>query len=231
MKIPKALLRSALRHATFFALALLLAAVATSVGYAQRYTGESRMSHLTIEGGGGLTPAVGGTANNVNLGWNVLLGGGYMFNKKMGMLIEYNFNRNGMPDAILRQAQEPGGNYHFWTIAADPIYNYYQGGKLGGYLVGGGGFSRKLVSFTQPFTYTTCDPYFGCYPITQNVVVYHFSSNQPMVDLGTGLTFRFSPYSRTKLFLDARFVKLYTTAAQIPGHNAQLLPVTIGLRW
>lgn len=52
-----------------------------------------------------------------------------------------------------------------------------------------------------------------------------------MVDMGTGLTLHFPHYGRAKFFVDARFVQLYTTQSQVPGHNAQLVPVTFGIRW
>ena len=233
-KIGKSFFVAARRMAFFGLLGLLMVTV-TRIAHAQsyKYAGASNglTSHLTFQGGGGFTPAVGGTSKNINLGWNLGFGGGYMLNKKFGMLIDYNFYHNSIPQAILNQVQEPGGYYHFWSFTADPIYNYWQGSKLGGYAIGGGGFSRKVVSFTQPFQSTYCDPYFGCYPITVNQVVYHFSSNQPVVDLGTGITYRFSPYNRVKFFTEIRYVKLFSTASQIPGQNASLLPITFGIRW
>lgn len=215
-----------------------------------KYTGSDTgvMSHITFEGGGGFTPAAGGTANNVNVGWNILLGTGYMLNKRFGVLAEWNFNRNAIPQKILNTIPpsslppgytlaDVGGNYHFWTATLDPIYNYWMGSKWGGYLVGGGGFSRKLVSFTVPvcgYGYGYGFGYgFGGYgfPVCGNTPYAHFSSNQAVADLGTGFTYRFSPYGRTKLFVEARFDKLYTSQGQIPGRDAQLVPVVIGIRW
>lgn len=225
----------AARQIAFVGLAGLLAVAVTCTARAQspRYTGANTglTSHLTFEGGGGFTIPAGSDSKNINVGYNILLGGGYMLNKRFGALAEWNFNRHAIPNAVLQEAQEPGGNYHFWTASIDPIYNYWIGNKWGGYGIGGGGFSRKLVSFTQPFT--TCYPsYFGCYPVYGNVVVYHYSSNQAMVDIGSGVTFRFSPYNRTKLFMEARVVKLFTSSAtQLPGKNVLLVPVTFGVRW
>ncbi|HEX4020455.1 MAG TPA: hypothetical protein VHX63_04865 [Acidobacteriaceae bacterium] len=230
-KHGKSLFEAAQRMA-FLGLACLLAVVVAHPAFAQHYTGTDNgiTSHLTFEGGGGFVPAAGGTAANVNSGWGIMLGGGYMLNHKVGMMLEYNFDHNNIPNSILSEVDEPGGYYHFWTLTANPIYNYWTGNKLGGYITGGGGFSRKVVSFTQPILVQYCYIY-GCYEGYENSVVYHFSSNQPVVDLGTGITFRLSPYNRMKFFADARFVKMYTTASQIPGHNAQIIPVTFGVRW
>lgn len=224
------------RQIAFIGLVGLLSVAVSSPAQAQtpKYTGANTgiVSHLTFEGGGGFNVPAGSESSNVSTGWNIMLGGGYMLNKKFGALAEWNFNRDAIPGSVLQQVQQPGGNYHIWSASLNPVYNFWQGGKWGAYGIGGGGFSRKLVSFTQP--YTTCYPsYFGCYPITSNVVVAHYSRNQAMVDLGGGLTFRFSPYNRTRLFVDTRFDRYFTgTKLQLPGKSdLYLIPVTFGIRW
>jgi len=58
------------------------------------------------------------------------------------------------------------------------------------------------------------------------------SSNQGMFDVGTGVEFRFSSYSRFKLFVEGRYERFYTPKSNLPpGYNAALVPVMIGVRW
>jgi hypothetical protein len=143
------------------------------------------------------------------------------------MLGEYEFNRNGIPSAILQQVGEPDGNVHTWSLTVDPVWKYKTGGNWGGYVTGGGGFYRQLTSFTQPVLAQGiyCD-FFYCYPVyyTTNVVVSHFSSNQGGVNIGTGFTF--GSWNQAKFYAEARYEWLDT-----PGRGTQIIPVTFGLRW
>src|SRR5579875_2512447 len=63
---------------------------------------QSRWSHLAFEVGGGLTSPVGTAANGTasaphgfeTYGYNFTVGGGWNFNKRFGVLLEYQFNKN-----------------------------------------------------------------------------------------------------------------------------------------
>ena len=188
---------------------------------------QSRWSHLAIEGGGGFTAPLGKSSNDLTWGWNVRGGLGFNFSKKLAVLGEWEFNRNKIPGRILSEVGEPGGNVHTWSLTVDPVWNYKTSGGFGGYVVGGGGFSRQLTSFTEPALAqgVYCD-YFYCYPYyyTTNVVVSHYSSNQGALNIGTGVTF--GHWQNAKLFTEARYEWLDT-----PGHSTQIIPVTFGLRW
>ncbi len=202
-----------------------------------RYTGEGWGKHFVFEGGGGVTPPVSGTQKFANTGFNVLLGGGFRFNDRLSLLAEWNFNRMGVPtDLAIAQAQVPGGNEHIWTAMLNPKFDYIRGGRVDGYVIGGGGFSRQLTTFTAPVVvpcgyggYGYGYGYGGC---SGSVNVAHESSNQGMFDVGTGVEFRFSPYSRFKLFVEGRYERFYTPKSNLPpGYNAALVPVMIGVRW
>jgi hypothetical protein len=188
---------------------------------------QSRWSHLAIEGGGGFTAPLGNSSNDLTWGWNARGGLGWNFSKQFAVLGEWEFNRDKIPGRILSEVGEPGGNVHTWSLTLDPVWNYKTSGPFGGYVTGGGGFSRQLTSFTEPVlaqgVYCT---YFYCYPVyyTTNVVVSHYSSNQGALNIGTGLTF--GHWENAKLFTEARYEWLDT-----PGHSTQILPVTLGLRW
>jgi hypothetical protein len=198
-----------------------------------RYTGEGWSSHFVFEGGGGVTTAGGDTQNYANVGWNALLGAGYKFNHRLSLLAEWNFNWLGVPHSLAYStAQVPDGNEHIWTLDLNPKFDFIQSGRLDGYVIGGGGFSRALTNFTYP-VYVPCGYFYyyggGC---TGNVTVAHTSSNQGNFDIGIGGEWRASPYERGKVFLEVRYLRLFTPNNGLPpGNDANLIPVTVGYRW
>jgi hypothetical protein len=198
-----------------------------------RYTGEGWGKHLVLEGGGGVTPPAGDTQNYANTGWNVLLGAGFKFNDRLSLLAEWNFNRMTVPQTLaFSQAQTPYGNEHIWTVDVNPKFNFIRHDRLDGYVIGGGGFSRALTNFTVPIA-VPCGYYYyyygGC---SGSITVAHTSTNQGNVDIGVGAEWRVSPYDRGKIFLEARYQKLFSPQSVLPpGHDAALIPVTLGYRW
>lgn len=183
-------------------------------------------NHFAAEFGGGFT-APGGDQPDVTYGWNVTAGVGYKFTRNFSILGEWQFNRNKIPGSTLAAVGEPGGYVKTWSLTLDPVLSYKFSDNLGGYFTGGGGFYRKVTSFTEPGIGTGyyCD-YFFCYPYQYqtNVVVSHFSSNQGGLNIGGGLTF--GNWSGGKFYTEARYVWLDT-----PGRSTKLVPVTFGYRW
>ncbi len=194
-------------------------------GNGPRY--QTRWSRLAIEAGGGFTAPAGNSSGDLTWGWNFRGGLGYKFSPKLALMSEYEFDRNKIPGRILFEVGEPGGNVHTWSLTLDPVWNYKTGGRVGGYVTGGGGFYRKLTSFTEPVLAqgVYCN-FFYCYPYyyTTNAVVSHYSSNQGGLNIGTGLTF--GAWYRARFFAEARYEWLDT-----PGHATQIIPATFGLRW
>jgi opacity protein-like surface antigen len=249
MNILHKTLRTALKGAGFVILAAALPVA--GILHAQtdstynnprtpRYKGTSWTDHVVLEGGGGGTAPVGSTTNFANAGFNVLLGTGFRFNNRLSTLAEWNFNRLTVPhDLAAAKAQTPDGNEHIWSATLNPKFDYARNGRFDGYILGGGGFSRALISFTQPIAVPCGYGYgygygfgYGYGACAGSVTVSHHSSNQGMLDAGTGVEFRFSPYNRTKLFLEARYQKYYTPKSSLPpGYDATLIPVTVGIRW
>ena len=205
-----------------------------------RYTGHSWTDHLTLEGGGGVTAPGGGTQKYANTGFNILLGGGFRFNRRLDLLAEWQFNDMGVPRTLSYVvAGTPGGNEHLWTADLNPKYDFLEDSRADAYVIGGGGFSRALINYTAPVTVPCGYGYgygygygFGGYGCAGNVTVAHSSSNQGNLDIGLGGEWKISPYNRGKLFLEARYVKMFTPNRPLPpGYNAMLIPVTFGYRW
>lgn len=204
-------------------------------GYKQypRY-GQPGFHHLAIEAGAGFSSPIGNTTRTQTTGYNVRLGGGWNFTKNFGVLAEYEFHRTGIPNAILAASGAPDGNVHLWGLTLDPVFYYKTTGAWGGYVTGGGGFYRKLTTFTQPvYLGIGCDFYGYCYPQYANVTLSHFSSNQGGANIGLGFTHNVSDQG-AKIFAEARYLFVNSpkpSATQFGSGTVSMIPVTFGIRF
>jgi hypothetical protein len=196
---------------------------------------DSLTDHLAIELGAGLNVPAGNTTTWQAVGYSINLGGGWNFNNRFGVLAEYNFNHANIPINTLTNIGEPDGNVHVWSLTLDPIFYYKTSGRIGGYVTGGGGFYRKLTTFTQPvFLGYYCDYFYGCYPQYSNVTLSHFSSNQGGVNIGTGVTFKPNADGKAKFYAEARYVWVdspTSSASNIGTGTVSMFPITFGFRW
>ncbi len=196
--------------------------------------GENGFHHLAIEAGGGFDAPLGNTKNTQTFGYNFKLGSGYNFSRNFGLLAEYEFNGSGIPNSVLAAQQAPQGNVHVWGLTLDPILYYKTKGAWGGYVTGGGGFYRKLTSFTQPvFAGVVCDFYGVCYPQYSNITLSHFSSNQGGVNIGTGFTHNLGQ-GGAKVYAEARYLwvdSAKSSPTQIGSGTVSVIPVTVGIRF
>lgn len=223
--------------------------------------------HLAFEAGGGFTAPIGNAVNGgftsvlgdgqnygtITWGGNALIGGGYNFSKRFGILGEFQYNSNKIPGrtlSVLYTQLDPavglsdngiftiGGNVHTYSVTAEPIFYYYNSskGKFGGYLIGGGGFYHKSTNLTAPVT--SIDPYFGV-EFTSNQTFSSVSDNALGGNLGTGVYFKpFGEYSSAKIFAEARY-HFVNTPAETPTTSSdtfhtgteELIPVTFGIRF
>jgi hypothetical protein len=196
---------------------------------------DSLTDHLAIEAGVGPGVPVGNTTTWQSVGYNINLGGGWMFNDRLGVLAEWSFNHSNIPQNTLTNIGEPNGNVHVWGLTLDPIFYYKTGGHLGGYVTGGGGFYRKLTTFTEPvYVGDYCSYFYGCYPQYENITLSHFSSNQGGVNLGTGVTYKLNPDGKAKLYAEVRYVWVdapATSANAVGTGTVGMIPITFGFRW
>ena len=113
-------------------------------------------------------------------------GVGYRLMKRVSLMAEYQFMDNKLPGGLIADAGAQGGHAHIWSLTLDPVIDLLPGKKNGVYVTGGGGFYRKVTSFTDPEEVEEC--YYFCYTGVENVVVSHFSSNQGGLNIGFGIT-------------------------------------------
>ena len=191
-------------------------------------------SHIAIDAGAGFNSPIGNDGPYITWGGNFTVGGGLHFARGISLLAEYQLLDNKLPGSFIAASGTgaTGGSSHIWGLTLDPVIDLAPKRTNSIYVTGGGGFYRKLTSFTVQ----VCCDFYGYYV---NEVAAHFSSNQGGLNFGAGFTHRIGgSYSdgNMKLFAEARYLWVNT-----PRYNAftgttpigatELLPVQFGVRW
>jgi hypothetical protein len=175
--------------------------------------------------GGGFTAPIGNTYHYLNTSYDISIAGGRDFSKKLGVLIEYNYDRFGFNGRTLGNQTSlynyyctPAlaltgacpltgldGNSHVWEFNLEPHFNFFTGDSLGAYVLGGVGFAHKTANFTVPAQGTYCDYYYGCYTYQANQTIDKYTSNAPAFNGGVGMTFKPSRFASQRLFVEGRY--------------------------
>ncbi len=177
--------------------------------------------------GGGLTAPVGNTYHYLNTNYAFQVGAGRNFNKKFGVMVQFDYDRFGFNGQTLYNQQtlynyycSPAqaaagtciqvsgldGSSHVWSFSLDPVYNFVSGEKWGAYGVVGVGFFHKTANFTVPETGEYFDPYYGPIEYSANETIDKYTSNAPGFDGGFGITYKPSRFAGERLFAEARYV-------------------------
>jgi hypothetical protein len=200
-------------------------------------------SHLTYEFGGGFNAPTSDSSPYITWGWNFMAGGGYRFDKHFSTNIQYDYVHSKLPGAIIDQAGATGGYVTLWSFTLNPMYEFNPKSAITFYAVGGGGFYRKVTSFTDPIPQYYCQYFYGCGVIITDAVVGHFSSNQGGWNVGGGIEHRFAGWNgdgKMKVFAEVRYLDVLSPAVTTEpnglgtttiGEDTKIIPVTIGLRW
>jgi len=211
-------------------------------GYGHGYHSHSLGSHLAFEAGGGFNGPVGSSSNDITWGGNITVGAGYRFSQRVSALLEYQFIDSKLPGSLIAEAGATGGYDHIWSFTVDPVVDVFPKSTNDVYVTGGGGFYRKVTSFTDPEPAQYCT-YFYCGVAYQNTVVGHFSSNQGGFNVGGGFQHRLGGMygeGKAKLFAEARFLDVLSPSITTSpnglgttsvGSDTKIIPVTFGVRW
>lgn len=200
------------------------------------------LSHLTFEAGGGFNAPTPDTSPYLTWGGNLTVGAGYRFNPYLSLLAEYQFIDSKLPASVIAPTGADGGHAHIWSFTLAPVVDLFPKRTNSIYITGGGGFYRKVTSFTNIVPAEYCDYYYGyCYIGSESQVVGHFSSNQGGWNVGMGYTRKLGGSdSKMKLFAEARYLDVLTpevtaSANGLPvtsiGADTIIIPVTFGVRW
>lgn len=206
------------------------------------WKGHDLVHRLTIEAGGGAAAPAGDKAD-ITWGWGMTVGAGVNINQKLAAYIEYQFLDPKIPGAVIAESGAQGGRYHIWSFTVDPEYDFFPKSSNDVYAVGGGGFYRKMMNFSNPtqscgffYYYYTCG--------VTNQTVGHISSNQGGWNIGGGYQHRFGGMyglSRTRVFAEVRYLDVLSPALRSKSANGlapvsisadtTLLPIMLGVRW
>lgn len=197
-------------------------------------------SRFAFEVGGGFNAP---ESSSITYGGNVTVGGGLNLNRHIAVLAEYQFISDKLPGYLIAEAGADGGHAHIWSLTLDPVIDLFPKSSNDVYITGGGGFYRKVTSFTDPTEEEYCD-YFECGYITANAVVGHYSSNQGGWNVGAGFQHRLGGMygdSKMRLFVEARYLDVmspdvvssagpYVNSTTV-AKDTKLIPVSVGVRF
>lgn len=197
-------------------------------------------SNFAFEAGGGANAP---ESTSITWGGNFTAGAGVNVSKRLAVLAEYQFVDDKLPGTLIAEADAQGGHAHIWSLTLDPVLDLFPKASNDIYITGGGGFYRKVSSFTDPEEEEEC--YYFCETFEQNVVVAHFSSNQGGWNIGAGYQHRLGGMygdSKNKLFAEVRYIDVLSPAVTglspngsglITTVNAdtKMIPVTLGVRF
>lgn len=224
--------------------------------YHDSRTNSDGSNKYTFMVGGGFTLPSGGTHNYATPGWKLQVGAGRNFNKTLGVLLQFDYDKFGMQTSTLNNQlalynnlgaglTQLGGNVHDWSFSLDPIVNYYTSDTFGAYVTGGIGFYHKYTTFTTPAVGQYCDPYYGCYQYQADQPIDWYTSNAFGANAGFGFTYKLGRWANQRLYAEARYVwtdnqpKPFDISGRTTYFNAftqasartTYIPVTIGIRF
>lgn len=172
----------------------------------------------------------GRIANDLDWGGTFQAAGGLNLNQYLGVLGTFSFSDRGLTNSALNQVSAPGGYGHIFTFTIDPKISFPVG-RGSFYVLGGGGWMRRTIVFTQPvlastFVYAPWWGYIGPAYFTTNQVLGSFSENVGTWDIGGGFNIPLPRSTNWKLYVEARYYDGLSN-----GTHTTVVPVTLGLRW
>ncbi len=181
--------------------------------------------HLTLSLGGGYTTPTGAVASDIDHGGNFVLSSGYFLNRHFGITGTFLFSDGGITRSALDALNEPAGTARIFAVTIDPTIRVPLPRGFALYALAGGGYVGRDLHFEKPVLigFSTKHMPFMLMP--------GYASNGSIInnsggfDVGGGLNMP-SPWKPAKLFLEARFVKGFTS-----NLNTAVVPLTVGVRW
>lgn len=205
---------------------LLIAGAATFLSYPA-----SAQSAFSISIGGGPTVPGKHSGRNFNTGYNLKAGVGLHPIPAVGAMLEFGFNNMGITSGALDRVGVPGGSGRIYSATLNPMVHLNPRGRFDVYLIGGGGYYRRTIQFTEPSSAiaTGFDPFYGIlFPVEvpTTTVLGSYSQNRVGINGGAGVAIRFGDDTRSSFFAESRYHYIYTS----PVRTA-MIPVTFGFRW
>ena len=186
-------------------------------------------SKFTFNIGGGVTEPVR-DRGRLDPGFNFNVGAGVKLSG-FSLVGEFGYNQMGVTSRALSAIGAPDGATRIYSATLNPVVHFNPHGRFDAYVIGGGGYYRRTIEFTEPTigTATFFDPFYGVfYPaaVPTNTVLGSFTQNKGGLNAGAGIEIRVKGDSQAKFFAESRYHYIYTTP-----NRTKMLPVTFGFRW
>jgi len=220
--------------------------------YNDRWTNSDGSSKFAFEAGVGPATAAGATGHYSRTGVDLSIGVGRNFNRAFGVLVQYDYAHMGVtnsaannflcgdPQSCAGFGVSASGATHLWSLTLNPVITFANPkSQWGMYVVGGGGFYRKMTTFTATDGFgdqLSCGGNGLC-----------FSNNAIGVNGGIGFTYKITQDSNAKVFAEARYTWVdnkpsvnnvavsggWLNGGGFPQTNQRTgyFPVTLGLRF
>ncbi len=185
---------------------------------------------VTVSAAGGFTGVVGQDAGRLDHGGNFQLGAGHFFNDYLGITANFSFNGLGITGSELERLNQPDGNARVYSLTFDPMVRLPIRNHWSVYVLGGGGYLRRTIEFTQPTVAQTLiiDPWWGYIGpglIPVNQILGSVSSNAGALDIGGGLNIPL-PNTSLRVFVEGRYLHGFTGKS-----GTSVVPIVFGIRW
>jgi len=209
--------------------ALFLAACAIFVSNAVMAQNASRWNAMI---GGGVGFPEGTSANFANNGANFVVGGGPNLTSYLGLDAEFMWHDLPIKQNVINALDVPNAEARVYSVTLNAIVPIPTHGKMGFYVIGGGGWYHRSGELTAPGIVpgTICEPFLiwmaDCEDglVRGQKVLASSSSDAAGGNIGGGITYKFG--SGLKVFGEVRY--------HHASHNqveTGLLPLTLGVRW
>ena len=184
----------------------------------------------TINAGAGASLLTGDISNRLDNGWHVTFGGGYNFTPMFSAGLQVTYDGFGVSRSVLQEAAVPDGNAHMWSFTFEPKVNLASDSTINPYFVGGVGYYRRTLQFTQPTTTPVIifDPFFGTFfqtLVPADQVLGEITRDGIGGNAGLGFDVNLG-HTGSKIYAEARYQ--YAATDPIP---MRMVPITVGLRW
>jgi opacity protein-like surface antigen len=204
-------------------------AAAVIVSFTSIAVAQDEGHRWTANVGGGFTPLLGSLNRSLDNGWNISFGAGYHVTSRFSIGAQVMYNGLGVSSGVLQELAVPDGNARIWSVTAEPRLTFRPRHKFTPYVVGGVGYYRRVVEFTEPSLAAAVvfDPFFGFFPAL--IPANHVLGRVIRDGVGGNAGFGFQvPVGQRgfKIFTEARFH--YAGNGGVP---TRMLPLTVGFRF
>ena len=197
---------------------------------------QTNFNRYNFNVGGGFAIGRGDVDKFTGTSFNGVAGGGWNFNRFLGVKAEYMYYNLGFNDGVKRDQGLQGADGSLQSLTLNGVANFRLPGRWGVYGIGGFGIYRRAVSAPSTFLAagTVCQPAWIWWSIkcdnfglvSPDQTLSSHTSYAGGYNFGGGLTYRLPVLHHASVFAEGRYHHSYTGASE-----TSVFPVTFGLRW